>query len=246
MSAEADTNPSNVASSLDEIPPRELERWECAPPFGQDGRRMVKFEFYTILEIACTYPDFLEYVTDRLARWKQGRYRLTEAIQVISEAYPGEVDVRTFRMQSNRAVWQGKLVIRMNGVRVDMSDLSIGGVSVSANPIVETRDFNEWLANEGSPYRLSYPYLDKDSEGLPSGSQDKVVLKSTRQRELILQWLTSNGYNPEELPPRMRGKSGPKADVKAAMLKNANMFTEKSFEKAWESLRSDGSLLGAD
>jgi hypothetical protein len=191
MSAEAETNSPNAAPRLDEIPPRELERWECAPPHEQDGTRMVNFQFCTPFEITCTFPWFIEHVTDRLDQWKRGRYKPNEAAQVISEAYPGEVDARSFLKQLKRAIRQGSLAVRKNGIPVEMADLSIDGVSLPANPIIEARDLNEWLANEGSPYRLAYPYDEpthngEEGEGeslAPTHSNEQTVASEADIRE---------------------------------------------------------------
>lgn len=223
------------------IPAQELQRWHQAPEI-EPGVRFVKFQFCNTLEVTYDFPNFLADVSDRVGRWKQGRYTVKEAAQVLSEAHPGQIDANSFRRQTEKAIQRGKLIMRKNGVPLDLDDLPTGPL---ATQIVEERDVNEWLSNEGSPYRLAYPYQDNKANETPH-KQEKFVPKLTLQRDSILQWLRSNGYNPNALPARMRGKSGPKAEVKAAMLKNASMFTEKSFEKAWESLRSDGSVLGAD
>lgn len=74
----------------------------------------------------------------------------------------------------------------------------------------------------------------------------KHVSKLESQRRLILQWLIDNNFDPKDLPARQQGKGGPKSAARSAMLKKSAMFTPRSFEKAWESLRADESILGAD
>lgn len=75
-------------------------------------------------------------------------------------------------------------------------------------------------------------------------SVNKHIPKLERQKFAILQWLNENNYTPHNLPKRSPGKSGPKAEVKRAMLKDRYLFTESSFRKAWESLRSDKLIQG--
>jgi hypothetical protein len=203
----------------------------------------VKFQFCITTEITLTYPEFLEYVRDRLTRWSDGRYRLIEAAQVLSDAYPGELDTSFLRKQIEQAIRRGKLAIRKNGIRLDGENVPSGPLG---NHIVEAADLNEWLTCEGARYRLSYPYLDGSNAAIADIAGQRVVPKAKRQKELILDWLVNNGYEPTNLPAREKGKGGPKAQVRAAMLANPRMFSDSSFEKAWGGLRSDKAIMGAD
>jgi len=66
--------------------------------------------------------------------------------------------------------------------------------------------------------------------------------KQQKQAQLILDWLLSNGHAPKKLKKPPTGKPGPKAAAKGAMLSNPQMFTPKSFEKAWEGLSAAGDI----
>lgn len=73
-------------------------------------------------------------------------------------------------------------------------------------------------------------------------SQEKHILKSDRQRKAIIDCILEKGYSPQKLPKNLAGKSGIKAQVKAEMLKNKYLFSLKSFDKAWDALRSDNEI----
>lgn len=67
----------------------------------------------------------------------------------------------------------------------------------------------------------------------------KPVPRHRAQESFILENLKQLGYNPTALPPREGGKPWVKAEVKVIALKHSNTFSsDKTFEKAWERLRS--------
>lgn len=91
-----------------------------------------------------------------------------------------------------------------------------------------------------SPIRLVHA-----PEALPSAGRADSG-RQRRQEERILEILRSEGLNPQDLPARRDGKSGPKAMAKATALADRRLFTPKSFEKAWERLRSGRHLIGGE
>ena len=143
------------------IPSKELERWYQAPEIDP-GTRFVRFQFCNDLQITLDFPSFLEDVEERLNRWKLGQYRVKEAAQVLSEAYPGMINASSFCKQLEKAIRRGKLVLRENGIPIEQEDLPDGSLGTR---IVEARDLNDWLCREGSPYLLSYPYGEPERDG---------------------------------------------------------------------------------
>ncbi len=67
------------------------------------------------------------------------------------------------------------------------------------------------------------------------------------QEELILKTLVDLNFDPDNLPDRDRKNRGrgPKSAVKEKLLRDTKVFTNKSFEKAWERLRSQNRITGA-
>jgi hypothetical protein len=70
--------------------------------------------------------------------------------------------------------------------------------------------------------------------------------KQRAQEIRILELLKSNGYDPLKLAQRTPGKPGPKAEIRSLALTDQTLFTQNSFNKAWERLRSDDSVTGAE
>lgn len=79
----------------------------------------------------------------------------------------------------------------------------------------------------------------------PELKPESGQLRSKAQEAAILSELQRLNYNPLRLPDREKGKPGPRAEIKEVLLKNAQLFTAKSFEKAWDRLRADGRIVGA-
>ena len=74
----------------------------------------------------------------------------------------------------------------------------------------------------------------------------EVLPKQRAQENRILELLVENGYDPVNLAKRWPGKAGPKAEIRTLTMTEPKLFTEKSFEKAWERLRNEGSIDGAE
>ena len=70
-----------------------------------------------------------------------------------------------------------------------------------------------------------------------------VVRRKMRdQEESILSVITSLGYVKNLLPRRDPGKSGVKALIRKELAKDPLFTAPRAFDKAWEQLRSDGSI----
>lgn len=62
------------------------------------------------------------------------------------------------------------------------------------------------------------------------------------QERRILELLSGQGYEASRLPPRVQGKRGTKAAIKRLALTEPAVFTDKSFELAWQRLRDAGEI----
>ena len=66
-----------------------------------------------------------------------------------------------------------------------------------------------------------------------------------QQREaLILETIRQLGYDPAALPPRLPGKSGACAQVRKTLASLPLFAAKKSFEKAWQALRTNREITG--
>jgi hypothetical protein len=79
----------------------------------------------------------------------------------------------------------------------------------------------------------------------PVGDTSVAVPKQRAQENEILKLLKTQGYDPLKLEARQPGKPGPKAEIRTLALHSPKLFTQSSFDKAWERLRSDGAVIGA-
>lgn len=70
--------------------------------------------------------------------------------------------------------------------------------------------------------------------------------KQRAQEVRILELLAMQGHDPLKLAQRAPGKPGPKAEIRTLAMTEPAFFTTSSFDKAWERLRSDGAVAGAE
>lgn len=66
--------------------------------------------------------------------------------------------------------------------------------------------------------------------------------KQRRQEQRILELLKAHGYAPLALPKKEAGTRGAKAGIKKLALLEVSLFSDKSFDKAWERLRGYGDV----
>lgn len=71
-----------------------------------------------------------------------------------------------------------------------------------------------------------------------------LALPQLRAQELRIQELISElGHKPGHLPVSKKGVRGIKADIRALALRESSMFTQSTFNKAWQRLRDDDTLV---
>lgn len=89
--------------------------------------------------------------------------------------------------------------------------------------------------------------LEKAAASAPVVVVASVALPKQRAQESrILELLKDQGYEPLKLSQRKPGKPGPKAEIRTLAMNEPALFTKISFDKAWERLRNDGAVAGAD
>lgn len=96
---------------------------------------------------------------------------------------------------------------------------------------------------------LLQPAPEKDTAAhAPVGVEGAYIAqpKQRSQEIRILELLKMNGYDPLALAQRKPGKPGPKAEIRTLAMNEPALFSIKSFDKAWERLRGDGSVVGVD
>ena len=88
----------------------------------------------------------------------------------------------------------------------------------------------------------------KDTTPVPApvGTASVALPKQRAQESRILELLTAQSYDPLKLSKRSPGKPGPKAEIRTLALTEPALFTTSSFDKAWERLRNDGAVAGAE
>jgi hypothetical protein len=114
-------------------------------------------------------------------------------------------------------------------------------------------DWNRMLRLAGKPSlsnELAKAWLADDdctaTAARASSITEKHQPKASLQDRAILDWLIENNLEPSRLPLRATGKSGPKAECRAQMVKAAALFSAKSFDIAWERLRKSGEIAGGN
>lgn len=85
---------------------------------------------------------------------------------------------------------------------------------------------------------------DKSGDDAPSSVDQKIsaVSRFKAQTAAILAEIARLGHNPQALPKRIPGKPWIKSEVWKALEKRPDIFTENSFGKAWNELRSSGQI----
>lgn len=68
--------------------------------------------------------------------------------------------------------------------------------------------------------------------------------KQRRQERRILELLIGQGFIPKSLPIRSPGSDGVKVEIKQVALLEKSLFSKRSFEHAWDRLRSFGDVAG--
>lgn len=106
----------------------------------------------------------------------------------------------------------------------------------------------EWLDIPAALQSLAAPQAIATPQESIAEKVPATVVKISKQQAQevrILELLRAQSYEPLALAPRASGKPGPKAEIRTLALTERKLFTEKSFEKAWERLRGAGEIAGA-
>lgn len=88
-----------------------------------------------------------------------------------------------------------------------------------------------------SRIRIYSEHIERVDGHIKAASESKMI----RQEEMIISCLLDLGYDPKKLPMQTSGLPGVKSKVKNVLMPNSqttSTFTIKSFDKAWERLRS--------
>ena len=73
-----------------------------------------------------------------------------------------------------------------------------------------------------------------------------AIPKQRKQEKRIIELLKEQGYSPLSLEQRAAGKPGPKAEIRTLAMNEPALFTAKTFDTAWERLRGNGEIVGAE
>ena len=148
-------------TEFSQLPAKEAAIWEAAH-VGDDGKkRQVTRQFAGLSSTAwATAEEFLEEVTDRLARWRDGRYDIIEAAQIVADSN-SQVNAVEFCKQMEKAAHDGELTIRKNGIPISATELENG--RIWNTPIRQT-DVNKWLQSIDAGLELTYPYAGDNAQ----------------------------------------------------------------------------------
>ena len=212
--------------------------WQVVPNFKWPAGNVTMSEFAQYRKVFDSIPNkpawdiqvhFRDFLGEQRSKYysvRQQHYRqLDDAIR------NGKVRALT-RDRLNASKLESAAVIPVEDARLYLAGLGFELLMVpSPNPA-------------GASVPPSSDAATPNQTDMGTAGTNKHLPKLERQKLAILQWLKENDYTPHSLPDRAPGKPGVKSMVKSAMLQNAALFTEASFEKAWESLRGSGSVKG--
>ena len=148
-------------TELSQLPAKEAAIWEAAH-VGDDGKKRKVTRQYAGLNCTgwATAEEFLEEATDRLARWREGRYEIIEAAQIVADSN-SQVNAVEFRKQMEKAAQLGELTIRKNGIPISATELE--NRQIWNTPIRQT-DANKWLQSIDAGLELTYPYAGDNAQ----------------------------------------------------------------------------------
>lgn len=91
---------------------------------------------------------------------------------------------------------------------------------------------NAWLKSKGHWYVWNPDFTAPEAK------------RTELQEQTVLKQLRDLGYDPKQLPPRQGSAPWVKSHIRKALTKNY-LFTDSSFIKTWERLRSSGEIAEA-
>lgn len=174
----------NEAQVLASMPRNEASRWERGQALG-NGQRLVSLKYARhVTDVSMTFPDFVAEVEERCARWRRGRYELIEAAQVLADETG--MDAGQLAEQMDVAVHAGKLVYRVNNIRVEPERIPNEHLW---HRVLFEDDVNAWLALEAAdPHlRLAYPYEEEAPSETSDSSTPEAGAEHTEGWELWLE-----------------------------------------------------------
>lgn len=108
-------------------------------------------------------------------------------------------------------------------------------LSGAALPYITMHSFNEWVKR-----------IDREHPAnLKNANKLKARSRLREQEEAILAEIRKQNIDPKLLPKQPSGMPGVKAAVRNALRKSSLFKGPKTFEKAWERLRNDRSIVDA-
>lgn len=188
-----------------------------------------------------------EMLTAKRNRQAGGRYVMSEVAQILQDTYP-ELNATEILKRMQTDFYDRNIVVRSR-------QTEIGHL-----PGATLRPHEDWMFPDDIRAMLAhwkwgreFPFTPQDTAPaqtetpVPVAVVASVALPKQRvQESRILELLKDQGYEPLKLSQRKPGKPGPKAEIRTLALNEPALFTKSSFEKAWERLRNDGAVAGAD
>jgi hypothetical protein len=99
--------------------------------------------------------------------------------------------------------------------------------------------------NEARPIRAAMDgTLTRPAED--TGGATPGPPKQRTQERRILELISESGHRAKALPARRRGVKGVKSEIRELALRDSTLFSDSSFEKAWQRLRGFGDIQGAE
>ncbi|MBG9389335.1 hypothetical protein [Caenimonas aquaedulcis] len=222
-----------------------------APPIEFGGMKQRTVELAGAISTFMASDEEFEAMAREVdERQAKGHFTVAEAAQILAAHL--RVDGGEMRKKLESAFFQGRLTVRhpLTEIPITSQDIIRSWLNVVYATDVDDLVTKEWKV---TGYTFS-KILAAESDDLPRTElPEQAGKKSARQRDRILERLRSQGHDPADLPERKAGRAGAKAACKSALLKERErftdgslLFTEKSFEKAWEELRRLKLVLGAE
>lgn len=99
--------------------------------------------------------------------------------------------------------------------------------------------------------QLGFPVVSikakPDNAPVETSGASAARYRQATQEKRILELLRAQGHEPLKLPPRANGKPGVKFEIrKVALSDKPLIFSNNSFDKAWQRLRGGGEIAGGE
>ena len=179
------TDDNGLLARLGNLPTAEAKRWNEAFAEG-DGRQRITFEQVgSSGSSLMTLEQFCEEVEVRLSRWREGRYLVCEAAQVLADAQGLTAEIRCMQMWEAASQVEPTLTVRFGGIptAVDLEDKRRFYMYT-----VLQSDVNDWLSGIKAGFTLSNPYTQPNAKTeVGRGMNNEEV-----QRREFVAWLNSD------------------------------------------------------